>query len=345
MMDVAAAAQVSLKTVSRVVNNEANVTAVTALAVQQAIAQLGYRRNENARALRQHRVVGTLGLVIKDVSNPFYSAIARGVEEEVRDRGFLVVAGSSDEDAERERALLEVFCERRVAGLLVVPTGRDHSFLAAEVAMGTAVVFIDRPGHNIAADTILLDNSGGARSGVQHLLAHGHRRVAFVGDLPEVFTTAERVKGYRAALRSAGLGYDKQLVRVGCHSTTAAAAATRELLSFPDPPTAIFACNNRITFGVLAALAGLGDEQPRPALVGFDDFELAAYMTPPVSVVAYDPVDVGRQAARLICQQLGGPSRSPQRIIVPTKVVARGSGELMPPPRWDSLRRLARAHG
>ncbi len=209
--------------------------------------------------------------------------------------------------------------------------------------MGTALVFIDRPGHNIAADTILLDNFGGARAGVQHLLDHGHRRVAFVGDLPEVFTTAERAKGYRAALRSAGLGYDRGLVRVGCHNTTSAAEATRELLAQPDPPTAIFACNNRITFGVLAALAGMGGRQPRPALLGFDDFELAAYMTPPVSVVAYDPVEVGRQAAELICRQLDRPEGRPRRIIVPTSVVARGSGEL--PPAGTGLYPMARAHG
>jgi len=329
MTDVAQLAKVSLKTVSRVVNSEANVAPGTARVVRQAMVKLGYRRNEYARALRQHRAANMLGLVIKDVSNPFYSAIARGVEEEVRGRGFLVVAGSSDEDAERERSLLEVFCERRAAGLLIVPTGRDHSFLASELALGTAIVFIDRPGHNIAADTILLDNYEGARSGTEHLIGYGHRRVAFIGELPDVFTTVERARGYRAAISSAGLHYDKRLVKVGCHSTAAAAAATRELLSLPDSPTAIFACNNRITFGVLAALSGL-EQCAWPALVGFDDFELAANMSPPVSVVAYDPVEVGRQAARLICERLDGATVAPRQIIVPTKVLARGSGEVAP---------------
>jgi LacI family transcriptional regulator len=327
MRDVAREANVSLKTVSRVVNGEGNVKPGTALGVQVAIQKLGYRRNDHARALRQRRAPRLLGLVTKDVSNPFYSAIARGVEEVVRDRGLLVVSGSSDEDAERERELLEVLCERRVGGLLVVPTGRDHSFLAREVVLGTPVVFIDRPPKKLRADTILLDNYGGARRAVEHLLAHGHVRVAMVGDLPTVFTTAERVRGYRAALAAAGLKVDEALVRVGCHDSATAEKATRELLALSKRPTALFAGNNRITFGVLAAFAGLA--QP-PALVGFDDFELAALLSPPVTVVAYDPVELGRQAGRLICDRLEGAGGPPRRIVVPTEVVPRGSGEVHP---------------
>lgn len=324
MRDVARAARVSLKTVSRVVNGEGNVSASTASSVQKAIDRLGYLRNDHARALRQHRAPRMLGLVTKDVSNPFYSAIARGVEEEVRDRGLLVVAGSSDEDTERERELLEVLCERRAGGLLVVPTGSDHSFLAREVALGTPVVFIDRPPKKLRADTILLDNFGGARAAVEHLLAYGHTRIALIADLPWVFTTTERVRGYRAAIAGAGLALDELLVRVGCHDSASAEKATCDLLSLPLPPTAIFACNNRITFGVLAAFAGL--DRP-PALVGFDDFELAPLLSPPITVVAYDPVELGRRAARLVCQRLDGAGGPPRRIVVPTEVVSRGSGE------------------
>src|SRR5579875_502485 len=327
MTDVAREARVSLKTVSRVVNGEGNVRASTARGVQNAIEKLGYRRNDPARALRQSRPPRLLGLVTKDVSNPFYSAIARGVEEVVRDRGLLVISGSSDEDASRERELLELLCERRVGGLLVVPTGRDHSFLAKEVEVGTPVVFIDRPPVRLRADTILLDNFGGAYRAVAHLLAGGHRRVALVGDLPWVFTASERLRGYRAAFKAAGLPVDARLVRVGCHDSASAEKAARELLALEQPPTAYFAGNNRITFGVLAAFAGL--ERP-PALIGFDDFELATLLSPPVSVVAYDPVELGRRAARLICDRLDGSGGPPRRIVVPTEVVARGSGEVAP---------------
>jgi LacI family transcriptional regulator len=325
MMDVAQHARVSLKTVSRVVNGEERVSPATVSRVQKAISDLGFRRNEHARALRQHRVSRMLGLVIKDVANPFYSAIARGVEQEVRDRSLLVVSGSSDEDTERERELIEVLCERRVGGLLIVPAGSDYTFLGPEIALGTPVVFIDRPPSNLDADTILLDNFGGARAAVRHLLNQGHGRVAFLGDFPKVYTTAERLRGFRAAMSEAGSKPDPELVKLGCHDTGSAEAATQHMLALEAPPTAIFAANNRITFGVLRALAGCGK---RPALVGFDDFELAPLLSPPVSVVAYDPVELGRQAARLICERLDGVAGPPKEIVVPTQVVPRGSGEL-----------------
>jgi len=327
MTDVASAAGVSLKTVSRVVNAETGVGPETALSVQKAIAELGYRRNEQARALRAGRRSRLIGLVTKDVSNPFYSAIERGVEEEVRERGLLVVASSSDEDPARERLLLEVLCERRVAGLLVVPTGTDHGYLASEVAHGTVVAFIDRPPRDLVADSIVLDNAGGARRAVAHLLAHGHRRVAHVGDLPGVFTTSERLRGYREALGSAGLPVDKTLVRLGCHDIASAEAAMRDLLALPQPPTAVLAGNNRLTFGVLRAMASL---RRRPALVGFDDFELAALLAPPVSVVAYDAVELGRLSARMICERLDGAVGPPRQVVVPVEIVARGSGEMAP---------------
>jgi LacI family transcriptional regulator len=327
MTDVARAANVSLKTVSRVVNEERSVSGSTLLNVQQVIRELGYRRNEHARALRQGRLSRMIGLVTEDVSNPFYAAIARGAEEEVRDRALLVIAGSSDEDAERERALLEVLCERRVGGLLVVPTGPDHSFLSSELALGTPIVFVDRPPCNLDADTILLDNVGGARAAVGHLLAHGHRRIALVGDLSGIFTSVARARGYRAALADAGVPFDEELVCLGCHDAKSAEAATVELLSQPRPPTAVFAGNNRITFGVLRALAGVA--RP-PALVAFDDFELATLLSPPVTVVAYDPAELGRRAAHLICERLDGADGPPRHIVVATEVVPRGSGEVGP---------------
>jgi LacI family transcriptional regulator len=266
-----------------------------------------------------------LGLVTEDVSNPFYSTMARGVEEAVRDRDLLVVAGSSDEDPVRERALLELLCQQRVAGLLVVPTGSDHSFLASEIGHGTAVVFVDRPPGNLAADTVLLDNFGGAKSAVEHLLAHGHRRVGLIGDLPGIYTTAERLRGYEVALAGSGVCPDHELVRLGCHDSASAAAATLELMALADPPTALFACNNRICFGVLETLAGMS--RP-PALVGFDDFELASILSPPVSVVAYDSAEVGRCAARLVCERIDGADRPPRQSVIATRIVARGSGEV-----------------
>jgi len=283
--DVANAAGVSLKTVSRVVNDEPGVRPETAALVQKAIAALGFRRNDMARALRRGQRSRTLGLVIEDVSNPFYSAITRGVEEVARRRGMLVIAGSSDEDPDRERELVHLLWERRVDGLLVVPAGDDHRYLLPELRLGTKAVFIDRPPENIEADIVLLDNAGGAKSAVEHLIAHGHERIAMVGDESDIFTTIERLRGYREALEGAGIEPDESLLRLGAHDTAAAEVAVEQLLSLAEPPSALFTGNNRITVGALRALARLDGEV---ALVGFDDLELAELLARPTTVAAYD---------------------------------------------------------
>jgi LacI family transcriptional regulator, galactose operon repressor len=327
MTDVAGAAGVSLKTVSRVVNDVPGVRPETAALVQGAIAELGFRRNDMARALRRGQKSRTLGLIIEDVSNPFYSAITRGVEEVARRRGLLVIAGSSDEDPARERELVHLLCERRVDGVLIVPAGDDHRYLLPELRLGTRAVFIDRPPGRIDADVVLLDNEGGARSAVEHLLARGHRRIGMLGDEPSIFTAVERLRGYRDAIEAAGLPVNDSLVRLGLHDAEAAEAAADELLSLSEPPTALFAGNNRITIGGLRTLARRGHGV---ALVGFDDLELADMLPLPTTVVAYDPAELGRQAAEVLAQRLAGGDGPPRRIVLPTTLIARGSGEVRP---------------
>jgi len=327
MTDVADEAGVSLKTVSRVVNGEPGVRPETAAAVHEAIAHLGFRRNYGARALRPGQRSHLLGLVIEDVSNPFYSAIFRGVEEIARSAGLLVITASSDEDPEREQALVHLFCERRVEGLLVVPAGDDHRYLLPDVRAGTRVVFLDRPPGLIEADAVLLDNVGGARAAVGHLLGRGHRRIAMLGDEERIFTAAERLRGYREEMAAAGLAVDPALVRLGPHDADAAEAATRELMALADPPTAIFTANNRITVGAIRVLWQNGF---RIALVGFDDLELAESLAVPTTAVAYDAAELGRQAARLLLLRLAGDAGPPQRVVLPTWLIERGSGEVRP---------------
>jgi LacI family transcriptional regulator len=329
MRDVARHAGVSLKTVSRVVNGEVGVRPDTAEKVHAAISALGFRRNDIARALRGGKRTRSLGLVIKDVANPFYSQIARGVEEVARAHDLLVISGCSDEDPARERHLIRSLCERRVDGLLVVPSGADHRYLIPELSMGTAAVFIDRPPEDaIEADVVLIDNVGGARTAVEHLVAHGHRRIACLADLPGIFTARERRRGYDEALLARGVPVDESLVRVGQHDVAGAESAMAELLALGDPPTAVFAGNNRLTIGALRAIQAAGTGT---ALVGFDDFELADMLATPVTVVAHYPVEMGRRAAGLLCRRMTGEDLPPQRVLLPTRLIARGSGELPPP--------------
>jgi len=325
MRDVANSAEVSLKTVSRVVNGEPDVRPETAARVMAAIERLGFRRNELAYSLRNGRA-DAVGLVIEDLANPFYSAIAGAVEQEAHDRGHALLIGSCEEDPARERALVLRLLHRWVDALLIVPAGDDHRYLLGEQHAGTPMVFIDRPPGGIEADTVLLDNVGGARAAVAHLIAHGHRRVGFVGESRALFTAARRLDGYREALAQAGVAFDSTLVAV---AEGDAEHATRTLLALPPEqrPTALFCADNRNTVGALRALR---DADPPVALVGFDDFELAELLPVPVTVVRFDAAALGVAAVRLAYARVDGDAGLPSREIVPCELVARGSGEVPP---------------
>ena len=330
MVDVAALAGVGLKTVSRVVNSEPGVSPQLEAKVRKAIEQLSYQRDANASMLR--RLGGktrTIGLVLEDVSNPFSSALHRAVEDAARERGVLVFAGSCDEDARRERELIGSFRERRVDGIIVVPAGRDHTYLDEERRAGTALVFVDRPAAHLDADSVVSDNAGGAVAAVEHLLAVGHRRIGFLGDLLSIATASERLRGYRQALERAGIEPDPTLVRTDIRDPGAAAAAVEELLGLDDPPTAVFTGQNLLTIGGLRALRRARLER-EVALIGFDDVSLADMVDPAVSVVAQDPQGLGRAAAELLFRRLDGEISPAVHHVVPVTLIARGSGEIPP---------------
>lgn len=326
MKDVAARAGVGLKTVSRVVNSEPGVTTETERRVQEAIEALGFRRNDSARVLRKGRTA-SVGLVLEDLADPFYGPLSRAVEEVARAHGALLINGSSAEDPDREQELALALCARRVDGLVVIPAGDDHRYLEPEIKAGVAVVFVDRPAGRIDADCVLSDNFGGALEGVAHLIAHGHRRIGFIGDMPRIHTAAERLRGYRAAMEGAGIQVEDSWVSLGATGADRVRGEAERMLSGDSPVTAVFAGNNRVMVTVIRVLS----EQPRPvALVGFDDLELADLLDPGVTVVAQDPATIGRVAAERLFQQLDGSLLTPERIEIPTHLITRGSGELPP---------------
>src|SRR5262249_46001859 len=222
-----------------------------------------------------------------------------------------------------ELALL--FCERRIDGLLVVPAGDDHHYLLPELEAGLHVVFIDRPPGNIDADAVLLDNAGGARVATEYLLSRSHRRIAMVIEQMTIFTQRERWRGFCDALADAGHTIDDTLVRFGVHDATTAELVAAELLRLPNPPTAIFATNNRIATGVLRALAA---HRADVEVVGFDELELAELLARPPSTISYDAADLGREAARLLTARLEGDTQPAQRVVLPTELVVRGVREV-----------------
>ena len=321
MNDVARTAGVSLKTVSRVVNGEPTVAPDLAARVHAAVASLDYRPHLAASMLRRNdRRTRTIGMLLEDVSNPFSAALHRAVEDAARARGVQVLAGSLDEDPQRERDLTAAFAQRQTDGLILAPTGNDLGHLAA--LAGTPIVFVDRTATGVAADTVVSTNVSGAAGAVRHLIAHGHRRIAYLGDYRRLPTASDRHLGYLRALggRSGPAVHD-------LHDPTAAERATIALLRTTDPPTAIFAAQNLVTVGAVRALHRLHRHRS-VALVGFDDFPLADLLDPAVTVVAQDPARMGRTAAAALFDRIDGYDGPPREIRIPTTLIPRGSGEL-----------------
>jgi LacI family transcriptional regulator len=319
MRDVARLAGVSQKTVSRVVNGERYVRGDTRARVDAAIAELGFHRNDAARVLRPGQRAATLGLVIEDIANPFWSAIARGAEEVADRHGHMLVIGSTERRPDRERRLVASLLQRRVDGLMVVPSGHDHTHLDLGGRDGVPVVFLDRPPELIPADAVLLDNEGGAEQAVDHLLGLGHRRIAFVGGAPSVHTGAARLEGYRRAVARAGADVVAPLLER--HSVADADAAVARLLRSARPPTAVFADNNRMTVGSVQAVHRAGADV---AIAGFDDIELADVLSMPVALVVHDPAEMGRRAAELLFARLAGEGGEARTVVIGTRLVLRG---------------------
>lgn len=328
MRDVAALAGASIKTVSRVVNQEPGVSPKLAERVLEAVGLLGYRHNLTASSLRRadHKSA-TIGVLLEDLSNPFSAALHRAIEDVARQRGTLVLAGSSDEDPDRQQELLRALVSRRVDGLIAMPASGNQGLLR-ERRLGRPMVLVDRPAAE--ADSVVVDNREGACRAVRHLAAHGHRRIAFLGDLRTIWTAEERRLGYLEGLAAEGIAHDRAMVRQDLTGIEAAKAAALALLAQPEPPSALFTGQNLVTIGAIHALQRLG-RQHRVALVGFDDFPLADLLSPAVSVIAQDPTRLGQVAAEQLFARVDGDDGSPRQIVVPTRLIPRGSGEIPAP--------------
>lgn len=330
MREVAALAGVSLKTVSRVVNREAGVSDDLVQRVQAAATELDYRHDHTASTLRRSdRKSATLGLLIDDVANPFFSAVHRGIEEVARARGVAVFASSIDGDPNRERELVLAFAQRRVDAIIISPTAYAQAELAHEQRGGLSVVCIDREPIGLDADVVVTDNRAGAALATRHLIEHGHTRIAFIGGEVRISTAEQRYQGYVDAMTFAGVDIDPDLVQRGADSDAAAVAMALRMLRLPQPPTAIFAAQNLITMGAARALHQLGRHH-EVALVGFDDFSMADALEPAITVVAQDPLTIGRTAAELAFARIDDPQRPTEQVVVPSTLVTRGSGEIRP---------------
>jgi LacI family transcriptional regulator len=308
MTDVAHEARVSVKTVSRHINGETNIEPGLVNRISAAIVKLGYRRNLSAASIRPGWTSKTIGLVISDLANPYYSTLARSIQSVADAAGYLVTIASSDEEGLRHDRLVDRLMEQRVDGLIVVPprkAARDWSDVAPPIP---PLLFLDRPVPYSDADAVLADNAGGARGATLALASVGARRIAFVGDSLDIYTMRERYAGYATAIATA-------------HSREQAEREVGALLR-DDSADAIFTANNRSTIGALLAFQAAGRRLP---LVGFDDFETSSLGSPPVSVVSQDIELMGRTAAETVLRRLNGDTSAFATRVLPTQLILRGS--------------------
>lgn len=320
MNDVAREAGVGLKTVSRYVNGETNINPQLAARIAEAITTLGYRRNLAAASIRPGWTSRTLGLIISDLANPYYSVLARAIESCARQRGYLLISASSDEKGAQHDLLVDRLMEQRIDGLIVVPPkepGRDWRTVLPPIP---PLVFIDRPVEFSEADIVVADNEGGAHEAVAELIRNGAKHVAFVGDDVSIYTMRERYRGYRRALEEAGIDLDDELVVSTAHSSQDAATAVGILLRTTRADS-IFAANNRASIGALTAFRTTG----RRPMIGFDDFEAATLSVPEVSVVSQDIAETGRLAAEILLDRLAGGVSDYSTRVMPTALQLRGS--------------------
>jgi LacI family transcriptional regulator len=320
--DVARLAGVSIKTVSRVTNHDPDVAPATAERVRQAIAELGYRPNPFARSLRTGSDEA-VGLVVESIADPFFGAVTDAVEQAAREAGmFLIIAGAGD-TAKQERAVVLGLLHRSVRGLIIVPCQLDYGREQLPIGPGgVPVVFIDRTA-GVDSDLVIIDNEQVAADATAHLLAHGHRRVAFVGTGIGRYPVNRRHDGYRRALAQAGIEPDPALTVSIVRSLGDDESPLGDILSLPDPATAVLSANAVASIAVVRELHRR--DRTDVALLSFDDFPVADSLTPPVSVARQDPVRMGRSAFELVMRRIGGDV-SPSR-----RIVARGSGEIPPP--------------
>ena len=330
MREVAALSGTSLKTVSRVFNSVPTVDPVLTEKVLRAAKKLNYTPNMTAGSLRRtNGKTKTVGILLEDISNPFSASLYRIYEDYAAENGYIILAGSLDEQPKREHELVNLFISRRVDGLLIAPSGNDHAYLKSEVDKGMHFGFIDRPPVNFQADTVLSTNREGSFEAVKHLISFGHQRILFLGDDPAIYTAQERYEGYAKALKKAKIVSNKKLILRGLGNEESAIAEVRKVLRGEDAPTAIYATQNLLTWVAMKALRAEGLEE-KIALVGFDDLPGADLLKPAVTLVKQDLATMGRRSIEMLFSRINGESTQFQMEIIPTTLTPMGSGEIKP---------------
>jgi LacI family transcriptional regulator len=304
--EVAELAGVSLGTVSNVLNRPEVVAEATRRRVLEVIKQLGFVRNGSAHQLRAGRS-HHLGLVVLDVTNPFFTEVARGVEDVANEAGYVVILCNSDSSAEKEGRYLHVLQEQRTAGVLITPVQNDVAYLQQLRERDIAVVLLDRPSNARSLCSVAIDDALGGEMAVRHLLELGHRRIAFVSGPLSIRQYAERRRGALQAIKDAKLDPNETMsdILIAVQNTSSGEQSVERLLADPQRPTAIFCANDLLALGVMRGLGQRGIRIPdEMALVGYDDVEFASMLSPALTSVRQPKYQLGRAAAELLLHEI-----------------------------------------
>lgn len=323
IVHVARLAGVGIGTASRALNQDNFVSPKTAAKVMEAARQLGYRRNEVARSLKVRRS-GAIGIVVPDISWPFMAACVRAAQGILRSRNYISVLTFSDRDSETEAKEIEYLIQRQVDGLLIVPSGRNMNHFRGNLLEALPVVSFDQPVAHTRLDAVLVKNKAGARSAVEHLIGHGHKRIACIGVYRHLYTIRKRIEGYQEAMRESGLEEDLAIIEP---TEEEVAAQVDHWMKMKKPPTAIFSLNELASVRLLSVLAARRIRMPdEMAFIGFDDIQLGSLVNPPLTIVQQPAAAVGAQAASLLLERIDSQlEHSPKRISLDTELVIRSS--------------------
>lgn len=321
--EVAKEAGVSVATVSRTLSGSGRVSAEVRGRVEVAAGKLGYRPNALARSLRA-RSTRTLGLVIPNVTNPFFTQMARAVEDGARDRGYSLIFGNTDEDPERESEYLNVLLEKRVDGLVISPARAASPHLAEAELAGVPVVFLDRYVRGVEAPVVRADGRRAVDELAGYLVGLGHERLAIISGPPETVPGEERLDAFVKRAVELGVTVAEEYVRVGDFRRESGVRAMRELLELDEPPTAVFAANNLMALGALQALSRAGVRMPEDiSFASFDDVSWFELVAPAITTISQPVKELGTAAARMLPELVKGDDV--ESVILEAELVVRGS--------------------
>jgi LacI family transcriptional regulator, galactose operon repressor len=326
MRQIAARARVSVGTVSHVINNSAGVRQEVRKRVLDAIERLGYQPSLLARGLRRNQTT-ILGMIIPDISNPFFPLVVRGVEDIAYQNSYRLMLCNTDNDAQKEQVYFDELRAYRMAGLIVIPSADSRLVPMAAASGGEMpVICLDRCPEGWKGDTVTVDNAEGAYQAARYLLELGHRRIATIAGPLHVTSGVERLKGFKRALREAGVSIAQEYIQEGRFDRLSGYEKGLMLLQFSPRPTAIVAANDLVALGVLAALREMGLRCPEDvSLVGFDDQEIASFTNPALTTVAQPAYQMGARAAALLFERLRGEDVATQQVVMKATLRVRDS--------------------